>query len=205
VLSGFAAAGAWLREQRGIPGFAEEAERVFLGGQRKKVFDTALESLGLVPDSALVQALVGVYRTHAPSIQLFPDADEVLEWAGREFKLGLITDGWLETQRNKVAALGLERRISCRVLSDELGAASWKPSPEPYRKVMAFYGGEPEGFVYVGDNPAKDFVGARALGWRTVRVRRLEGEHFSMGATPESRAEYDIADLRELTRIIVPS
>ncbi|MGH2606972.1 MAG: HAD hydrolase-like protein, partial [Anaerolineales bacterium] len=44
--------------------------------------------------------------------------------------------------------------------------------------------------AYIGDNPAKDFRGARALGMRTVRVRRSEGLH----AEREPAVEADAPD-----------
>jgi putative hydrolase of the HAD superfamily len=40
---------------------------------------------------------------------------------------------------------------------------------------MHYCGSAAERCVYIGDNPAKDFYGARRLGWFTVQVRRPDG------------------------------
>jgi len=63
--------------------------------------------------------------------------------------------------------------------------------------------GPARGFVYVADNPRKDFIGARQLGWRTVRVRRDGGEHHRYEASVAEAADVEIASLRELPRLIV--
>jgi putative hydrolase of the HAD superfamily len=66
---------------------------------------------------------------------------------------------------------------------------------------MNHFGGPAYTYVYVGDNPAKDFVGARALGWRTIRIRRAAGEHSLVEAQPGYEADQEIADLGELRRL----
>lgn len=50
--------------------------------------------------------------------------------------------------------------------------------------------------VYVGDNPAKDFVALRAVGARTVRERT--GHHRDVVARPGHVAEASIGSLDEL-------
>ena len=108
------------------------------------------------------------------------------------------------TQRRKIRALGLEQFISCRVITDELGREFWKPSLEPYRRVMAQFPGPAEGYVYIGDNPRKDFIGARQLGWRTVRVRRAEGEHADYQPIATEAAEAEIVNLLSLRQLLSP-
>ena len=50
--------------------------------------------------------------------------------------------------------------------------------------------------VYVGDNPAKDFVNLIPLGMKTVRV--LTGHHKDVVARPGFDAEITIPDLDQL-------
>jgi putative hydrolase of the HAD superfamily len=50
--------------------------------------------------------------------------------------------------------------------------------------------------VYVADNPIKDFIGPKALGWGTVRIRRKQGLHFAA----ESVGDVDI-ELPDLTTL----
>ncbi len=52
--------------------------------------------------------LVTEYRTHAPDIQLHQGVSELLEELADQYRLGLITEGYTVSQRNKLKALGLE-------------------------------------------------------------------------------------------------
>jgi putative hydrolase of the HAD superfamily len=50
--------------------------------------------------------------------------------------------------------------------------------------------------VYVADNPAKDFVAPRALGWATVRVRRAGSLHQRVESGPD--VDREVTDLGDL-------
>ncbi len=109
-----------------------------------------------------------MYRSHRPNIHLAPEVRETLD----ELKtagciIALITDGRSVQQRNKIAALGLDRWIADAdiVISEEIG--SEKPDEANYRRLMERHP-EVDRFVYVGDNPAKDFIAPNQLGWTTV-------------------------------------
>jgi putative hydrolase of the HAD superfamily len=153
----------------------------------------------------LVASMLQVYREHEPPIVLSPDTRDVLDWGASRFNLGLITDGYAGVQERKIKALELERRIPCRIVTDALGREFWKPSPESYRRVMAHYAGPAGGFVYVADNPRKDFIGARLLGWRTIRLRRPGGEHAAYTATSAETADHDITSLAEQALLVEPA
>nr|WP_321376043.1 HAD family hydrolase [uncultured Bacteroides sp.] len=110
---------------------------------------------------------LSIYRNHKPEIALSEETDNVLTaLKAQGCRLGLITDGRSVQQRNKIDALRLERFFEAEdiVISEEFG--SEKPSAANYEYFIKKY---PEAsFIYVGDNPKKDFVGANALGWNTV-------------------------------------
>lgn len=116
------------------------------------------------------QELLRIYREHKPTIALSEGAIEVLEALKKKgYILGLITDGRSLTQRNKIEALGLEEYVepALVLISEETGFS--KPSLESYRLVMQQY---PEAnYVYVGDNPRKDFYAPNQLGWMTVCLK----------------------------------
>ncbi len=204
VFSGFAAVDRWLSSERGLAGFGECARRLFAEGLRGRVFDAVLAELRQRAEPADIERLVAIYREHEPVLELQPDAASSLAWAERTFRIGLITDGVAAVQQRKIRALGLEARIACRIVTDEWGREFWKPSPEPYRRVMEQLPGSASGFVYVADNPRKDFIAPRALGWRTVRIRRECGEHVSSIATPAEEAEVEITSLHELQDLLRP-
>jgi putative hydrolase of the HAD superfamily len=114
--------------------------------------------------------LLQIYREHKPTIALSEKTVEVLEALKKEgYVLGLITDGRFLTQRNKIEALGLDKYIepSMILISEETGFC--KPSLESYQYVMGLYPGT--SYVYVGDNPKKDFYAPNQLGWMTICLK----------------------------------
>jgi putative hydrolase of the HAD superfamily len=181
VLSGFAAVDQWLQDERGIVGFFPEATRLFAAGRRGRIFDEALESLGICAPAELVLKLVAIYRGHKPRLTLFTDARWAIERFHGHFKLGLITDGYAETQRNKVAALEIGGLFDCIVYTDDLGRENWKPSPMAFRLMMNQLGVEGHECIYIGDNPVKDFLAPNELGWLTVMISREGGEYRHAG------------------------
>lgn len=150
-----------------------------------------------------VQDCLQLYRNHKPFISLSEDAVEVLTSLQKEgCILGLITDGRKVTQRNKIAALGLERFFAeeNRIISEEFG--SEKPSERNFRYFMEKY---PEArYVYVGDNLKKDFVTPNQLGWLSVCLLdngdNIHRQDFTM---PEAfLPAQTIHDLTELVGIV---
>ncbi|MGH2626977.1 MAG: HAD hydrolase-like protein, partial [Anaerolineales bacterium] len=75
----------------------------------------------------------------------------------------------------------------------------WKPNPEPLARALAALAVAGPEAAHVGDNPAKDFRGARALGMRTVRIRRPGGLHANREPADEADApDAEIGNLDEL-------
>lgn len=203
VKSGFRAVSGWLEAERGLAGFYESASAVFDAGGRGDVFDRALEQLGQSTEGGIIKELVEVYRTHEPALTLLEDAAALLPQVRKSHRLALITDGYADVQRRKVAALDLARQLDVIVLSDALGGReSWKPSPVPYEQIMASMACAGARCLYVGDNPLKDFVTAKRLGWSTVRIRREGGEHARIEVEPTHEAEHHVTSLADLPAIL---
>jgi putative hydrolase of the HAD superfamily len=202
VQSGFKAVDEWLRTTRSIQGFQERAAAAYDAGVRGHIFNQALHRLGVLDDPELVRQMVEVYRAHKPTIRLFADAAWALNHFTGKKQLGLLTDGYLEVQRRKVAALGIAHRFAALVFSDEAGREAWKPSAIPYKKVMTQLQRRGNECIYVGDNPAKDFIAPKALGWRTVQIRRAGGEYAAVEAPLAHQADAIIHSLEELVGLI---
>lgn len=167
----------------------------FETGVRGSIFDGILAELNVPHDTTLIDKLVRAYRLHEPQLVLFDDADRLLTSMASQYGLGLLTDGPADVQRRKVKALGLPRRIEAIVYSDDFGREHWKPSPIPYLELLRKLHVDPSHAVYVGDNPKKDFIGARRLGLQTVRIRRPQTEHGHLEAQPGFEADHEIATL----------
>jgi putative hydrolase of the HAD superfamily len=203
VASGFKAVGEWLEKKHGIVGFFHEAYDVFKKGKRGNIFNLALENMGVCYREDMIHEMLLIYRDHFPAISLHHDAAWIIQHYFGNKHLSLITDGYITSQKKKVAALGLEEKLLPIIYSDEFGRKNWKPSELPYRKVMDFWGYQNHEYVYVGDNPTKDFVTAKRLRWLTVRVKRENGEYTKIQVETEQDADHTIISLRQLTEIIV--
>ena len=187
VRSGFLAVDQYLVSIFGIGGFFDRAWSLFEIGNRGTTFETVLPSLGLTQPE-LVRELVEVYRNHMPDIALLPDAEIRLNIArAAGDALALISDGPHISQQKKVAALKLDRWFSQVILTDLWGREYWKPNARAFKEIMLYYKNPACEFTYVADNPTKDFVAPRHLGWKTVQVKRPLGEYRN--AAPPS-ADY---------------
>jgi len=171
----------------------------FESGLRRKNFDVLLEKINLNED---VKRLVNIYRKHAPNISLYEDAKEILTELKDKYKLGLITDGWEKTQENKISALGITKYFDVITLTDVYGRGNWKPSSKPFKVTLDKLGVEPKESIYVGDNPMKDFFGAKKLGIHNVRVKRGGGEYDYINMDDKYEASYIIPNLLILKKII---
>lgn len=173
----------------------------FENGLRGKNFDILLEKLHLSNEE--VPNLVQIYRKHRPKICPFPDAESILkEFRGR-FRLGLITDGWRETQENKISALNLKHYFDAIIINDIALNKHLKPSKKSFQLMMNKLKVKTFESIYIGDNPAKDFIGAKELGILTIRVRRGDGEYDSLDIDDEHEAQYTIRSLLNIREILV--
>lgn len=202
VRSGFQAVANWMLKKYAVTGFFEVAWKLFELGKRGQIFNLTLEQLGFEYEPWIIQQLLQVYREHQPTLSLHPDAQWAIDYFKGSKQLGIITDGYLTTQRNKVADLNIQEIFDIIIYSDLYGRENWKPSPVPYLKIMDFIGCQGSECVYVGDNPHKDFVTAKKLGWITVRICRQGGEYSSVTLEAEYEADSTIISLTELAAFI---
>ncbi len=204
ALCGFRACGEWARTQFGVEGVSEEMTRLLDVGMLGKLFTTVLQTHipGHGPEH--LQILREVYRGAAAELTLFDDGAWALDHYAAKGPLGLITDGTHTVQRKKVMALALEPRFHEIVYTDALGEdrAYFKPHPMAYERVAAAIGAPGDRYVYVGDNPAKDFVAPNAMGWTTVQVVRDGGIHDVSKVVEGGAAQHRIKSLTELPSIL---
>ncbi len=202
VRSGFEHVGIYAEKELGIPNFAECAWSLFLAGHRGNTFDKILQEQKIDRERSKVEYLISLYRSHSPDIRLLPDALHCIKALQEKVQLAIISDGPLEAQRNKVAALRLNESFDPVLLTEELGRGYAKPCPSAFRLVQEKFGFAASHFYYVADNPGKDFIAPRKLGWKTIRVRRKEGLHAEVEVEGECAAEVELADLSGLPTLL---
>lgn len=126
------------------------------------VFQKICENL-LLP-SPVKESLLWVYRNHNPKIRLNDEAKKFIDFLFKEkVELVILTDGRSISQRKKVKSLGLEK-IPLYISEEH---SSMKPEPYRFELIMQNHKSADK-YVYIADNPAKDFKAPKDLGWWTI-------------------------------------
>lgn len=128
----------------------------------------------------LKEKCLEIYRNQFPDIRLYNGVPELLDALKREKKkLGIITDGRVKGQKNKIAALGLEKAVDDIIITDELGGVSFrKPNDTAFRIMQSIWKLPFEQMIYIGDNISKDFIAPEKLGMKYIYFRNPDGLYF---------------------------
>lgn len=176
----------------------------FVAGIRANAFDRLFEHYPTLAQRGSIDSAVSLYRSHDPRISLCGGIPELLaSLKGSGARLGLITDGSVTTQQHKIAALKIGYLFDSKIITDEWGVEYRKPNPRAFLHTMSELHLGAEQLVYIGDNPRKDFLAPRELGWRSVRVR-MDGQ-LHCAAEPAARdhsADVEVHSIAELTSLV---
>jgi len=165
-------------------------------GIRRTMWRAALRSLG-VDDDALAAALAVRYDAiRAERVEYYPDAVPVLTSLHGQYKLAIITNGFTETHKARIAPLQLGRFFDHVVMAGDLEMV--KPDPAIFRHAMGLLGVGPSESVMVGDRFNRDVTGAQAAGMRSVWMN-VRSEPMPAGANPPDAV---ITTLSELPRVM---
>lgn len=147
----------------------------------KEVFNRVLDSFKIKYSKEELLYLIKVYREHTPEIEFFEDVIPTLEMLREKgMKLGIITDGYKETQSRKIEVLKCKELFDEIIITDEFGREFWKPHEKSYKLIAERLGVKLNEMIYVGDNVAKDFVTANNMGIISVCVKRCEGVYKNL-------------------------
>lgn len=201
VRSGFEAVAPWVERHFPIRDFCARALRAFQAGRRRDVFNAVFRDCGLTVPDSVINDMVRIYRRHSPTISLLPDAAAFIDSSRGVVKLALVSDGPIDAQRRKLRALRLDYAFDLVVFTDFWGHQFCKPHPRAFSFIQSRLGRRLE-YLYVGDNPHKDFDAPAALNWKTIRVRRPEGLHSSCEPAGRAIPTFEIPDLTVLSGIV---
>lgn len=153
-------------------GYEEQLWKYFEDG--KPAIDELLKEIGREFEK---EKVLSVYRSHKPSIHLYNGVVDLLkDLHNKGLKIGIITDGRPEGQRNKIDALGLDKLIDDIIITDELGGLQFrKPCDIAFRIMQTRWKLPASQMIYVGDNPVKDFQAPQQLGIKNVWLRNDGG------------------------------
>jgi HAD superfamily hydrolase (TIGR01549 family) len=126
-----------------------------------------LEDLGLW-DTPAGQAAHGLWFFDGCTdlIAGYPQACETIEALGRDYTLGLITNGEGVPQRRKLEALGIAHHFDVVLVSGEFG--QMKPRRAIFDQALALAGVKASEAVHVGDHIEADVWGAQGAGMRAI-------------------------------------
>jgi putative hydrolase of the HAD superfamily len=143
-------------------------------------------------------AIAAHWHRHFPSLAVAMDgAVEVLETLQRlGLALGLITNGGVRAQAQKLDILGLRAYFQTVVISEAVGVK--KPDAAIFQHALDGLGLRADQVWFVGDHPANDILGAWQVGLRTVWLR---GSH--PWPDPHAVPHHQIDHLRELVPLLM--
>lgn len=123
---------------------------------------------------------------------LFDEAVDVLEFLRGKFKLGLITNGPADIQRQEIATLEIEKYFDHILIEGEFKIG--KPHLEIFDDARSQWGYEPDEMLFVGNAFEHDVQGAKNAGWHALWVNK--DEEPNPGTQPQPDAT--ITDLWEV-------
>jgi putative hydrolase of the HAD superfamily len=101
-------------------------------------------------------------------VELLTGARETLRRLGSDYRLGVVTNGPPDAQRQKLDASGLGPAVDSVVYAGT--DAPPKPDPKPFYLALDELDVAPAAAVHVGNSPDSDVAGARAAGLRSVWI-----------------------------------
>ena len=146
------------------------------------------------------ESLIWEYRLHRPDISLAASNRELLDGLEKNSAgVAILTDGRSVTQRLKINALGLSHLPA--FISDEHG--EMKPDPLRFQCIESQF--PDKNYIYIGDNPAKDFLAPNNLGWKTFCLkddgRNIHSQDIS-SLQDAYLPDYWLSEITELTEFV---
>lgn len=114
-------------------------------------------------------------------------------WREAGVRTAVLTNGVAEQQWRKLRALGVDQHVEFVVALDDLGVG--KPDPRVFAEACRRFGVSPDQVVYVGDDVARDAVGASACGLTGVWLDRF-------GSAPPPEVDLVVRDLSEVLALL---
>lgn len=160
----------------------------------------ALASLGVAPAPWMLPRLVEVLLSWSDETALSDSRDQETLLAIRRLRqmrmpLGCVTNS-LRPAVKLARVLDIRGLAGCFeivVTSADVGHA--KPHPAPFTRALDNLGLRAQDVMFVGDSPAVDIAGAKALGMTTVLTRQFRQAE---PATKEQEPDHVVEHLRQL-------
>ena len=199
AISGFREVSKQIELTFGVPYFDSQKilENSIKSGRRMFAFQDLLQEVNI--PSKYLPKLLSIYRSHIPSIQLDPMAEKALISYEKISKY-LVTDGNKFVQSKKIEALELNKYMKRCFTTHTYGLEASKPSTHCFRIIKKLEKAKWKDLVYIGDNPAKDFINLNKLGVTTIRI--LTGTHANVKLGKKYEAKFTISNMAQLKNVL---
>jgi putative hydrolase of the HAD superfamily len=165
---------------------------------RREVWARALATAGI--ENEKLSADLGVFfqKRRRELQERLPGAEEILHRLQKAgVRVGLLTNGAPDLQREKIETSGLGMFFDAAVVSGEIGTG--KPAPEIFHYLLEQLGVAPGEALMVGNSLSRDIIGGKRAGLCTCWLA-LEGEDEPVGLV---EPDYIIRSLGELPAIVL--
>jgi len=164
-----------------------------LGSVREALWSAALEDVGIADQDLAARSASNYNEYRKRYFSPFPGAlDALRTLRERGLRLGILTNGFSETHREKIALLRLGEYFDAIFIADEVGML--KPDPLLFAHACTSMGSSPRRAAMVGDRYDRDIRGAREAGLYTVWLN-VRGETLPAGARAPDRICASITDV----------
>jgi putative hydrolase of the HAD superfamily len=163
---------------------------------RQQVFDATLRSQELEGEEEAAAELAATFAAQRRKLQrLMPDAREVLTRLSKKYRVGLLTNGAPDLQREKLLNSGLEPFFDAVAVSGEHDIG--KPKPEIFHRLIAELGVGADEAVMVGNSLERDILGARNAGITSIWIKVTGSEEPA-----DVRPDHTILGLAEIPALL---
>lgn len=160
---------------------------------RQLAFSTCFERCGYREREARRLALeaFAIFHQARNEVTLFPEARDILERLGRDYRLGALTNGNADLRR-----IGLDGLFEFHHSAESIGRR--KPEPDMFHAALRSAGVQAREAVHVGDHPEEDIDAARRHGFGAIWANLLSLEWPAHLPEPEHR----VGSWRELPDVV---
>ncbi len=174
--------------------------REWIPNYRVDAWTRALAAVA-IDDGALAREMAELFLADRKNRHVvFPESRALLEHLRSRVKLGMITNGASDIQREKILGSELGGFFDAILVSGEEGFG--KPKPEIFRLAIDRLGVDEAGAVMIGDSLARDVAGAAAVGIKSIWVNRLGRKASDRFPAPDAEMR-DLSGLAELLETIL--
>lgn len=166
------------------------------GIENQRIFQKFLkETIKKVDYRILARGVTAYRRMQAGYLEPYPQVRRTLiKLKEKGIKLGIVSDAPRMRAWLRLTEMGLSDFFDVVITLDDTGKR--KPHSMPFKTAIKVLGFSPSEILFVGDNPARDIVGAKKAGMQTALAKY--GQIFPAGKV---QATYNLAQFSDLLDI----